>query len=227
MERCPTVPVDPEDVPAHVVATDRELAARRSPQRIEGKHITGHVPLEGKGTTTPVAPPKGTVATPLTCVLSCRRSRRSSPYELPSPQDPVHAPATFSVTSVRSIQSSWAQPSKNTTEIPQEHSREAPHRASSWRRFGPQDRVDAMERHPTVPATPEDLPAHVVAAHRELAAPRAPRRLEGEHITGHAPLDRKGGARERHPDNSRDLRPVLFQIQAHVAVTIAFPDGSG
>src|SRR5215471_12764127 len=47
--------------------------------------------------------------------------------------------------------------------------------ASARRRSGSRERVDAMERHPTVPAPPEDLPAHVVAAHRDLAARRAPR----------------------------------------------------
>src|SRR5215471_1185272 len=135
---------------------------------------------------------------PVTLPPSCFKvSRMSSrPPAVRPTIAPYQEPLTFSVTRVRSIQSLCAQPSKNTTEIPQEHSREAPHRASSWRRFGPQDRVDAMERHPTVPATPEDLPAHVVAAHRELAAPRAPRRLEGEHITGHTPLDRKRRAGE-------------------------------
>src|SRR5215813_5217311 len=137
---------------------------------------------------------------PVTLPPSCFKvSRMSSrPPAVGPTMVPYQEPLTFSVTRVLSIQSFCAQPivlaivSTRSTLARVLTSCSGP-RTSSRRRFGPRDRVDAMERHPTVPATPKDLPAHVVAAHRELAVRRAPQVLEGEHITGHAPLDGKGG----------------------------------
>src|SRR5262252_5031977 len=89
-----------------------------------------------------------------------------------------------------------------------------------------------MERDPSGPVDRVDLPAHVIAADHELAARRSPLCLESEHVTPHAPVQREGEAkarsvRSKKRGRSRDLRPLLLQVQAYVAVRISFSKGSG
>src|SRR5262249_35422212 len=124
---------------------------------------------------------------PVTLPPSCFNVSQRSAGPLMAPILPYPEPLTCSVTQGRSIQAVCAQAIVLAIASPRSTlarfltSRFDP-RTSSRRRSGSRERVDATERHPTVPATPEDLPAHVVAAHRELAVRRAPQVLEGEHI---------------------------------------------
>jgi len=80
-------------------------------------------------------------------------------------------------------------------------------RALARRRFGPGEGVDAVERCPTAPVDPGDLPCHVVASDREFTAGRSSQRIEGEHITRHVPLERSGTTRtpEGYYGESSDL----------------------
>src|SRR5262245_38717960 len=129
---------------------------------------------------------------------------------------PDQAPVTFSVTSVRSIQSPRAQPAAATIKIA--HTSLVIHFiASTLRRIRLGSRSLTTKRCLPRAKRSKDPTRQFVPVNRQLPTVGPARILETEDIAGHAPLDihtgGRGGAAGRHLQHSGDLRSPLLQLE--------------
>ncbi len=105
------------DLTGHFVSADGEVALQPASRISEAERIAGYRTVDTRRTIIPAAETHYWSTDPLTADPFCSRSSRSSREPcVPTPlRLPDHVPVTFSVTSVRSIQSCFAQPEPTTS----------------------------------------------------------------------------------------------------------------